>query len=100
MINSGGVICVGYEYFRKAGYNPQEFNIERGAMVAHVERIGKTVSDIIKTAQEQSKPTGETADKLAEDRFLKGVTLNDNDEDSSAEDQANSDSNGGTRLVQ
>ncbi len=97
VINSGGVICVGYEYFRKAGYNPQDFDIERDAMVAHVERIGQTVSNIIKTAQEQNKPTGETADKLAEDRFIKGVALNDN---SNASSQTSFDSNGGTKLVQ
>ena len=102
VINSGGVICVGYEYFRKAGYNPQDFNIERGAMVAHVERIGQTVTDIIQAAQASNKPTGETADKLAEDRFIKGAALNANDdnEGSNAQGQTNSDSNGGTKLVQ
>ena len=98
VINSGGVICVGYEYFRKAGYNPQDFNIERGAMVNHVEGIYQTVTDIIKAAQKHNAPTGETADRLAEERFIKGAALNDND--TTEEDQASFDSNGGTRLVQ
>ena len=98
VINSGGVICVGYEYFRKADYNPQDFNIERGAMVNHVEGIHQTVTDIINAAQERSAPTGETADRLAEERFIKGAALNDND--ATEEDQANFGSNGGTQLVQ
>jgi len=75
VINSGGVICVGYEYFRKAGYNPQDFNIERGSMVTHVEQIGHTVTDILMQAQIRNLPTGETADTLAEEKFLKGEAL-------------------------
>lgn len=97
VINSGGVICVGYEYFRKSGYNPQDFNIERGSMVDHVERIGKIVSDILEQAKERGLPTGETADLLAEEKFVKGAALNDN---STPEDSSSHGSNGGTRLVQ
>ncbi len=100
VINSGGVICVGYEYFRKSDYNPQDFNIERGSMVNHVERIGQTVTDNILAAQEQGRPTGETADQLAEEKFLKGGALADMNDDTSEEDQANYGSTGGTRLVQ
>ena len=98
VINAGGVICVGYEYFRKSNYNPKDFNIERGSMVTHVERIAGTVTDIIKSAQERSKAPGETADYLAEEKFLNGsCSLND---DSNEEDQAKFDVSGGTRLVQ
>ncbi len=101
VINSGGVICVGYEYFRKSDYNPQDFNIERGAMVAHVERIGQIVTDIITMAQNQSKPTGETSDLIAEEKFLKGAALShDNDDDSTSEDHSSFAANGGTQLVQ
>lgn len=99
VINSGGVICVGYEYFRKSGYNPQDFNIERGSMVAHVERIGQTVNDILVEAQKRDLPTGETADQLAEEKFLKGATLNEA-ASPSPEDVSNFDSNSGTQLVQ
>ena len=97
VINSGGVICVGYEYFRNSGYNPQEFNIDRGSMVAHVESIGKIVTNILEQAKERSLPTGETADKLAEEKFLEGAALNDN---ATAEDPSSFGSAGGTRLVQ
>ena len=101
VINSGGVICVGYEFFRKSDYNPQDFDIERGAMVAHVMRIGQTVTDIIKSAEAVGKPTGETADKLAEEKFLNGQALEDmKEDDSTSEDRANYGSNGGTQLVQ
>lgn len=98
VINSGGVICVGYEYFRNAGYNPQDFNIERGSMVHHVERIGQTVTDIIVTAQKNNAPTGETADLLAEEKFLNGEALDD--KDSNEEGQSNYRLSHGTRLVQ
>ena len=100
VINSGGVICVGYEYFRKSGYNPQDFNIERGAMVAHVEQISQTVTDILVQAQDRSLPTGETADQLAEEKFLQGVALKSVDDESNPEDGSNFGSNDGTRLVQ
>ena len=101
VINSGGVICVGYEYFRKSNYNPQDFNIERSSMVHHVENIYQTVTDIIEMSQKNSAPTGETADKLAEEKFLEGAALADmNDNESSAAGQTSFGSNGGTRLVQ
>ena len=96
VVNAGGVICVGYEFFRRSGYNPQEFNINRENMVAHVERIGKTVTDILTRAKQSSKPTGETADILAEERFLKGVALND----TNPEGSTSFDVSGGTRMVQ
>ena len=101
VINSGGVICVGYEYFRKSGYNPQDFNIERGSMVAHVEQIGLTVMDIITQAHNRHLPTGEAADKLAEEKFVKGQALKDvGNDDSNQEADSSFGSNGGTRLVQ
>lgn len=81
VINSGGVICVGYEFFRKSNYNPQDFNIERGAMVGHVERVGETVREILEESEKRGKATGETADQLAEERFLKGSSLNDETDD-------------------
>lgn len=106
VINSGGVICVGYEYFRKSGYNPQDFNIERGAMVAHVERIGQTVHDILVGAKSRGLPTGETADLLAEEKFVKGAALNavDANGDDGASTNPEDGSNFGglhvTKLVQ
>ncbi len=98
VINSGGVICVGYEYFRNSQFNPQDFDLERGSMVAHVEGIGKTVTDILTAAQERSLPTGETADQLAEEKFLSGKKLSD--DNSNPEDSSNFGSNGGTQMVQ
>ncbi len=101
VINSGGVICVGYEYFRKSDYNPQYFNIERGSMVAHVESVGKIVADILAESEARGLPTGETSDALAEERFLKGAALgNDTDDDANEEDLANSAQSGGMTMVQ
>jgi len=85
VINSGGVICVGYEFFRKSNYNPQDFNIERGSMVAHVEKVGETVAEILTEAEKRGKATGETSDQLAEERFLKGSSLRTESNDGSEE---------------
>lgn len=75
VINAGGVICVGYEFFRKSDYNPQDFEMTRDAMVAHVEGIGKTVMRILVEARKRNQPTGETSDLLAEEKFVKGEAL-------------------------
>lgn len=75
VINAGGVICVGYEYFRKSGHNPLDFDISRESMVAHVERIGQNVSDVLGYATAHHLATGEAADKLAEEKFMGGKPL-------------------------
>jgi len=96
VVNAGGVICVGYEFFRKSGYNPQGFAINRQSMIVHVERIGKTVTNILQRAQDQNKPTGEVADLIAEEKFLKGAALNDGED----EDQTNYSGSAGMTMVQ
>lgn len=95
VINAGGVICVGYEYFRKSGYNPLDFDITRESMVAHVERIGPTVSDVLTHARAEHLGTGEAADTLAEERFIGGKALPTN-----SEPPASFGPNGGRTLVQ
>lgn len=96
VINAGGVICVGYEYFRKSGYNPLDFDISRESMVSHVERIGATVGDILQYAKDNHFGTGESADKLAEDKFIGGAPLGP----SSEEPPSSFGQGGGTILVQ
>ena len=95
VINAGGVICVGYEYFRKSGYNPLDFDISRESMVSHVERIGDTVSEILAFAKREAIGTGEAADKLAEERFIGGRPL-----DTGSEPPASFGQGGGKTLVQ
>lgn len=95
VINAGGVICVGYEYFRKSGYNPLDFDITRESMVAHVERIGQTVTDVLSYATAHHLGTGEAADKLAEEKFMGGKPL-----DTSSEPPASFGQGGGRTLVQ
>ncbi len=75
VINAGGVICVGYEYFRKSGHNPLDFDISRESMVAHVERIGQNVTDVLGYATAHHLGTGEAADRLAEEKFMGGRPL-------------------------
>lgn len=96
VLNAGGVICVGYEYFRKSGYNPLDFEITRESMVSHVERIGQTVSDVLSYAKANHLGTGESADKMAEERFMGGKSL----ETSNSEPPASFGQGGGTTLVQ
>jgi len=96
VINSGGVICVGYEFFRKSGYNPQDFDMTRDAMVMHVEGVGKTVTNILQESRTRNMPTGETANVLAEEKFLKGEALNDVNQ----EDAASFVAGGGRKVVQ
>lgn len=95
VINAGGVICVGYEYFRKSGYNPLDFDISRESMVSHVERIGDTVTEILEYAKREAIGTGEAADKLAEERFIGGRSL-----DPGSEPPASFGQGGGKTLVQ
>lgn len=96
VINAGGVICVSYEYFRKSGYNPLDFDITRETMVAHVERIGQTVTDVLSHATAHHMGTGEAADRLAEERFMGGKPL----DTVTQEPPASFGQGGGRTLVQ
>lgn len=95
VINAGGVICVAYEYFRKSGYNPLDLDITRESMVAHVERIGQNVTDVLSHATAHHMATGEAADKLAEEKFMGGKPLATNQEPPASFGQG-----GGRTLVQ
>lgn len=70
VINAGGVICVGYEFFRKSGYNPLDFDMTRESMVEHVEGVGKNVADVLNYARDNHLTPGVAADRLAEEKFL------------------------------
>lgn len=96
VINAGGVVCVAYEYFRKSGYNPMDFDITRETMVSHVERIGQTVTDVLSYATAHHLGTGEAADKLAEEKFMGQKPLNT----ANSEPPASFGQGGGTMLVQ
>lgn len=95
VINAGGVICVSYEYFRKSGYNPLDFDITRESMVAHVERIGETVTHVLSHATAHHLATGEAADRLAEEKFMGGKPL-----ETETEPPASFGQGGGRTLVQ
>ncbi len=96
VINAGGVICVSYEYFRKSGYNPLDFDITRESMVAHVERIGQSVTDVLAYATVHHLGTGEAADRLAEEKFIGGKPLDTTNQ----EPPASFGQGGGRTLVQ
>jgi leucine dehydrogenase len=62
VINAGGVIDIFYE---GPGYDAAKVH-------AHLERIGATLTTIFDRAQQERRPTGEIADRMAEERFSRG----------------------------
>lgn len=71
IINAGGVICVGYEYFMTGNYNPYDFTISKPAMTAHIMQSSEVVEEILGYARDYNLTTAEAADRLAEEKFLK-----------------------------
>lgn len=64
VINAGGIIDV---------YHQQQGSRDRSVVNAHVERIGDTLTRIFNRSAQESKPTNEIADKLAEEIFMAPV---------------------------
>jgi leucine dehydrogenase len=60
-INAGGIIDIYYE-------GP---DYDEAAVDAHLQRIGATLSAIYARAKSEHRPTGEVADRMAEERFRK-----------------------------
>ena len=60
-INAGGIIDIFYE---RIGH-------EHNKVRAHIETISDTLMEIFRRADSQDRPTGEVADELAEERFMK-----------------------------
>jgi leucine dehydrogenase len=69
VINAGGVIAIAYEYFARAGHNPFTNALSRDAMLAHVERIGPTVTRVFNIAEARNVLPGRAADEMAEAIF-------------------------------
>jgi leucine dehydrogenase len=61
VINAGGIIDIWHE---ESGYDPAKVR-------AHLERIGATLTDIFDRSKREQHPTGEIADRMAEERFRK-----------------------------
>lgn len=60
-INAGGIIDIFYE---RIGH-------EHNKVRAHIESIADTLNEIFRRADSQDRPTGEIANELAEERFMK-----------------------------
>jgi leucine dehydrogenase len=61
VLNAGGIIDIFYE---RVGH-------EHTKVRAHIETIADTLTEIFSRADEQDRPTGEIANELAEERFMK-----------------------------
>jgi leucine dehydrogenase len=59
VINAGGIIDI---YYEGPGYDEAKVR-------AHLERIGTTLADIFERSKRERRPTGEIADRMAEERF-------------------------------
>ena len=99
VINAGGIICAGYELFRRSGVNSGHFELDRKSMVAHVERTGQAVTRILKMSKEEGIPPGAAADLLAEEKFLESKPANDTASDTTSEDPPSYCAAGGTTMV-
>jgi leucine dehydrogenase len=62
VINAGGIIDIYYE-------GPE---YDAAIVQAHLERIGATLTEIFERSEVTGQPTGEVADRLAEERFRRG----------------------------
>lgn len=59
VINAGGIIDI---YYEGPGY-------DAATVRAHLDRIGETLGTVFERARQQNRPTGEIADRMAEERF-------------------------------
>lgn len=73
VVNAGGVIAVGYEYFRRNGISPFAHSMEPGDLTRHVEQIGARVIEIFDRARAQNTGTGAAADNLARQTVARKV---------------------------
>lgn len=64
-INGGGLINIYYEDGRQGGYS-------RKKAFDHVERIGRTITEILERSKAEKIPSYVIADRIAEERVLKG----------------------------
>lgn len=71
-INSGGIACVGYEYWGRTGKNPYDYPLTRDTLMAHVARIEETLGRIFLLSKNKGIPTGEAANQLSEQIFKAG----------------------------
>lgn len=70
VLNAGGVISAGYEYFHRSRRNPFSHDLNRKNMVAHVERIGPTLAKVFNIADAKGITPARAADDMAESMFL------------------------------
>lgn len=59
VINAGGIIDI---YYEGPGYDAARVR-------AHLDRIGETLGTVFERAHQEKRPTGEVADRMAEERF-------------------------------
>lgn len=69
VINSGGVMCVGYEFFQLTE-NPLDHALNEVNLKNHVAEIENVTMKIFDYAKTHDLPIGAAADKLAEEIFL------------------------------
>lgn len=71
VLNPGGVIAVGYEYFKRAGQSPFGHDINYQTLIAHIDHVGPTITKILDLSKEEDLIPSAAADQLAESLFMK-----------------------------
>lgn len=69
VINAGGIIAVGYEYFVRNNIKAFPHSMNKETLFTHIEKIRATTAEILQRAKVENKPTGFIADQLAESIF-------------------------------
>ena len=71
VVNAGGIIAVGYEYFSYNGNNPFDHAMTQETLAEHISCIEGTTSDLLTRSKDENQPAGDVADRMAEEIFLK-----------------------------
>jgi len=70
IVNCGGVVSVGYEYFQRSDNNPFDYDLTHDKMMDHVEQASKSVSKIFAHAEAENILPHEAADRYGESIFM------------------------------
>lgn len=69
VVNAGGIIAVGYEYFSKSDVNPFNHDINEEMLHRHIAKIKDTTTSILSVSQSEKQPSNIIADRMAEEIF-------------------------------
>lgn len=69
VVNAGGIIAVGYEYFSYNGLNPFEHDLTEENIAKHIAQIEQSTAQVLDISRKDGTPAHMVADRMAEDIF-------------------------------